>query len=69
MEQIQDVLPQALGDLGSRNPVPTELREWIEACGRHMASQGKVMAIIVADDHLGCLSPWRCQWNGPKYDL
>jgi hypothetical protein len=40
---------RALGDLARENPRPSEgdLRAWIEACGRHYAGQGTLLAVIV----------------------
>lgn len=47
MSSIQNSFPEALGNLGNKNPNPAEFTTWIEACGRCFAQQRKAFIITI----------------------
>ena len=38
---------EALGAVASHNPVPEELRQWLETCGAYYASSGQALVVII----------------------
>lgn len=47
MSDIAESFPEALGDIGSRNPNPDQLRQWMITCGKYARSHGQTLVIII----------------------
>ncbi len=47
MSDLEIYYPEALGELGSRNPDPEHLGKWLEQCGHFFAKMGTRLVVIV----------------------
>jgi hypothetical protein len=47
MHELERDHSEALGDLASQNPVPSNLSEWIAACGDYYGKQDKALIVII----------------------
>jgi len=47
MNDILTLHPEALGTLGTKNPNPEELGDWLTAVGAHFVAQGKLLVVVI----------------------
>lgn len=47
MGDLSAAYPDALGDLGTKNPDPDQLGDWIEKAGAHFMAQGTVLVVVI----------------------
>jgi len=47
MNDIRSSFPEALGNVGNRNPTPDEFSQWINACGSYFSSKGAALIVII----------------------